>query len=231
MNKTLFKSWQASFWAGLAIVLPGVLSVGLLVWLFGTVANITDTLLIFVPRKLTHHANGEGPMYWYWSLAALAVAVVLISIVGQLARYYFGKRVIEWVDAALLRVPLLNKIYGATKQVNDAFSPSKKTALRKVVLVEFPVPGLFSIGFITNEQPHEMFGQINRKLVCVFVPTTPNPTTGFLVLAPAEKLAKLEMSVAEAIKYTVSLGSITPESTAGLARAAGEPVATAAVHG
>ncbi|MGH7970606.1 MAG: DUF502 domain-containing protein, partial [Limisphaerales bacterium] len=152
MTKSLFARWQANFWAGLAIVLPAVISVAVLGWLFGTVANVTDTLLIFLPRGLTHHDQGAGAMYWYWSLVALILAVFLIGFVGLLARNYFGKRIIEWVDSALLRVPLLNKIYGAIKQVNDAFSSSNKTAFRTVVLVEFPREGVYSVGFITSEQ-------------------------------------------------------------------------------
>ncbi len=179
-------------------------------WLFGTVANITDTLLIFLPRNLTHHNNGEGPMFWYWSLAALLLAVFLIGVVGLAARNYFGKRIIEWVDSALLRVPLLNKIYGAMKQVNDAFSSSNKTAFRTVVLLEFPQPGVYSMGFITSEQHGEIRARLDEKIACVFVPMTPNPTAGFLVLVPEEKLIKLEMSVAEGIKYILSLGAIIP---------------------
>src|SRR5439155_7611314 len=114
------------FWAGLAIVLPAVISIAVLLLLFQNVANITDTLLFFLPPRLTHRNDGQGTMYWYWSLVALALAVFLIGIVGMLARNYFGKRIIEWVDAGLLRVPLLNKIYGATKQVNEAFSTGSK---------------------------------------------------------------------------------------------------------
>ena len=135
MKQSLFARWQANFWAGLAIVLPAVVSVAALVWLFGTVATITDTLLIFLPRAWTHQDHGNGPLFWYWSLTALVLAIVLIGLVGLLARNYFGKRMIQWVDSALLRVPLLNKIYGATKQVNDAFSSSNKTAFRTVVLM------------------------------------------------------------------------------------------------
>ena len=136
----------------MAVVLPGVISVALLVWLFGTIARITDILLFFLPQKLTHHDEGVGPMYWYWSVVALALAVVLICLVGLLARNYFGKRLITWVDSALLSVPLLNKIYSATKQVNEAFSSTNKTAFRTVVLVEFPRPGAYTLGFITSEQ-------------------------------------------------------------------------------
>lgn len=210
MKKSVFARWQANFWAGLAIVLPGVISLAVLRWLFGTVANITDTLLIFLPTKLTHHDGGIGPMYWYWSLVALAFAVFLIGFVGLLARNYFGRRIIEWVDSGLLRIPLLNKIYSATKQVNDAFSSTNKTSFRTVVVVEFPHPGVYSIGFITSEQQEEVQAKTGRKVVCVFVPATPNPTSGFLLMVPEEKVIKLDMSVADGIKYVISLGAILP---------------------
>jgi uncharacterized membrane protein len=210
VKKSIFARWQANFWAGLAIVLPAVISLAVLRWLFGTVANITDTLLIFLPTKLTHHDGGNGPMYWYWSLVALVLAIFLIGTVGLLARNYFGRKIIEWVDSALLRIPLLNKIYGATKQVNDAFSTSNKTAFRTVVLVEFPHPGVRSIGFITSDQLEEVEARAGQKMVCVFVPATPNPTSGFLLMVPEEKAIKLEMSVPDAIKYIISLGAILP---------------------
>jgi uncharacterized membrane protein len=213
VKQSLFARWQANFWAGLAIVLPAVVSVAALVWLFGTVATITDTLLIFLPRQWTHHDQGNGPLYWYWSLTALVLAVLLIGLVGLLARNYFGKRIIQWVDSALLRVPLLNKIYGATKQVNDAFSSSNKSAFRTVVLVEFPKSGVYSIGFITSEPEAEVQSRIDAKLVCVFVPATPNPTSGFLLMVPEDKVTKLEMSVADGIKYIISLGSILPDNS------------------
>ena len=233
MKNSLFTRWQANFWAGLAIVLPAVISVAVLAWLFGTVANVTDTLLIFLPRGLTHRDQGNGTMYWYWSLVALILAVFLIGFVGLLARNYFGKRIIEWVDSALLRVPLLNKIYGATKQVNDAFSSSNKTAFRTVVLVEFPREGLYSVGFITSEQNDEMKSKTAENVVCVFIPTTPNPTSGFLVLVAEDKVTKLDMSVADGIKYIISLGAITPEYTPTPARTRKEAAIdlTSAGHG
>jgi uncharacterized membrane protein len=211
VKQSFFARWQANFWAGLAIVFPAVISIAALMWLFGTVATITDTLLIFLPRGWTHHDLGNGSLYWYWSLTALLLAVLLIGLVGLLARNYFGKRMIQWVDSALLRIPLLNKIYGATKQVNDAFSSTNKTAFRTVVLVEFPRAGVFSIGFITSEPELEVQSKIPEKIVSVFVPATPNPTSGFLIFVPEDKVRKLEMSVADGIKYIISLGSIMPE--------------------
>jgi uncharacterized membrane protein len=211
MAKSIFARWQANFWAGLAIILPGVISIAVLLWLFKNVANITDTLLIFLPRKLTHADNGQGDMYWYWSLVALLFAVFLIGAVGLFARNYFGKRIIEWVDSGVLRVPLLNKVYGTMKQVNDAFSTGSRSSFRTVVLVEYPRAGVYSLGFITSEQHGEMQTKLREKVVGVFVPTTPNPTSGFLLLLPEDQVIKLEMSVADGIKYIISLGSIVPE--------------------
>ena len=211
MKKTLLAHWRANFFTGLALVFPAVISIAVIIWLFGTVANITDTLLFFLPRKLTHANQGDGPMYRYWSLAAVALAILLISILGLLARYYIGKRLIALVDTVMLRVPLLNKVYSTIKQVNEAFSTGKKSSFKTVVMIQFPGPGMYSLGFLTNEQHDEVQAKTGRDVVCVFVPTTPNPTSGFLVLVPVENVTKLNMSVAEGIKYIISLGSISPE--------------------
>jgi uncharacterized membrane protein len=176
-------------------------------WVFRTVSNLTDLLLFFLPKTITHEDGGAGPVYWYWSLVALLVAVVLISVVGVLARYYIGKRMIEWMDNAMMQVPLLNKFYGAIRQVNEAFAGNKHS-FKTVVLVQFPREGMYSVGFITSVQHDEVQARIKEKVMCVFVPTTPNPTSGFLILVPEAQIIKLEMSVPDAIKYIVSLGSI-----------------------
>ena len=125
-------------------------------------------------------------------------------------RYYIGKRLIEWLDVAMMNVPIMNKFYGAIKQVNEAFS-GNKNSFKTVVLVEFPRAGMYTVGFITSEQHAEVQQKTKENVVAVFIPTTPNPTSGFLVLVPEDKVTKLEMSVAEGIKYIVSLGSIAPE--------------------
>ncbi len=210
MKKSFLARWRSSFLTGLAISLPAIISIAAVLWLFRTVSNITDLLLFFLPHDITHQDKGAGPIYWYWSLVALLLAVAMISVVGLLARYYIGKRMIEWLDTAMMQVPLLNKFYGAIKQVNEAFS-GNKDSFKTVVMVEFPSAGIYSIGFITNEQNGEVQQKTKEKVVCVFVPTTPNPTSGFLILVPEEKVVKLDMNVADGIKYIVSLGSIAPE--------------------
>jgi uncharacterized membrane protein len=217
MRKSLLARWRSCFLTGLAVTFPALLTLAAVKWLVGTISSVTDLLLFFLPRTLTHESlvnanDGKGPMFWYWSLVAFVLAVVLISVAGVLARYYIGKKVIDWTDRVLMRVPLLNKFYGAIKQVNDAFAGNKHS-FKTVVLVEFPGPGNYSVGFITSEQQGEIQQKAGRNLVSVFVPTTPNPTSGFLILVPEEKLTKLDMSVTDAIKYIVSLGSISQEYT------------------
>lgn len=209
-KKSLFARWRANFVTGLLIVLPAVVSAVILVWVFGTVANVTDSLLFFIPQKFTHKNHGEGAMYWYWSLAALICAIALISAIGRLARNYFGKKMIEWMEIAMLRIPLFNKIYGAIKQVNDAFSTGGANSFKTVVLVEYPREGVYSLGFLTSEHHSEVQARTGENLVAVFIPTTPNPTSGFMILLPANKVTMLSMSVADGVKYIVSLGAIAP---------------------
>jgi len=197
--------------------MPALLTLAAVKWLFGTISSFTDTLLFFLPHCLKPEAifeNGQsGAMFWYWSVVALALAAALITGVGVLAQYYIGMRMIEWLDAAIMNIPLLNKFYGAIKQVNEAFA-GNRSSFKTVVLVEFPGPGSRSVGFITNEGGSELGPAQGKNLISVFVPTTPNPTSGFLILVPEEKVTKLDMSVADGIKYIVSLGAIAPDSAA-----------------
>ena len=118
--RTFLARWRGSFLTGLVVVLPAVITFAVIKWLVGTVSSLTDLLLFFLPEKWTHADGDNGPMFWYWSLAALVLAAVLVTVAGVLTRYYIGKRLLAWLDEALLRVPLLNKIYSTIKQVNDA---------------------------------------------------------------------------------------------------------------
>lgn len=205
--------WRANFITGLLVVLPAVISIAIVRWLFGTVSNVTDLLLFFVPTRLTHADEGRGLMYWYWSLLALVVGVLLVTLVGRATRHYVGKKLIAGVDLLMSRVPLLNKIYATVKQVNEAFSTSKKSSFKQVVLVEYPRKGIYSICFVTSDEHPEASDLTKRRLVGVFVPTTPNPTSGFLLVVPVEDVIHLQMSVADGIKYVISLGAIVPPYT------------------
>ena len=127
MRQTPWAQLQANFLTGLAVVLPAVISIAVLVWLFGTVSNITDTLLFAVPREWKYVNGVRGDIHWYWSLAALTLAMAMVTFLGALARHYLGKKLIQTGDIILLRVPLLNKIYSTVKQVKEAFSGNKSS--------------------------------------------------------------------------------------------------------
>ena len=188
--------------------MPAVISVAVVVWLFTNVSNLTDTLLFFLPRSLTHQAlpdGREGAILWYWSCAALLWAALLVIMVGRYGRYYLGRKVIEMTDQAMMRIPLLNKVYGTVKQVNESFT-SNKSSFKQVVLVAFPHEHSRSVGFVTGEQT--TLGV--EPLLSVFVPTTPNPISGFMMLVPETEVVKLDISVAEGIKFVISLGAIAP---------------------
>jgi uncharacterized membrane protein len=215
VKKSLFARWRASFFTGLLIVLPGVVTLAVVKWFFGTVSSFTDALLFFLPHWLDSkviYKNGvDGQMFWHWSLLALVVGIVIVSVVGGMTRYYIGKRLIALADNVMLRVPVLNKIYGTIKQVDEAFTSGKKSSFKTVVLVEYPREGIYSVGFITSEQAYEVERKTNKKCVCVFIPTTPIPTGGFLIIVPEEKIIKLDMSVADGFKYIISVGAISQE--------------------
>jgi uncharacterized membrane protein len=203
----LLAQFRANFFTGLAIVMPAVISIAVVIWLFRNVANLTDYLLFFLPHNITHADAGRAEMYWYWSVCAFVLAIVLITLVGRFGRNYFARKAFEWMDAALLRIPLLNKVYGTVKQVNESFS-SNKSSFKQVVLISFPHKDSRSIGFVTGEQR----GLDNQKWISVFIPTTPNPTSGFLVLVGETEITKLDMTVAEGIKLIISLGAISPDA-------------------
>ena len=214
MKENLFARWRANFVTGLAVVLPGLLSLLLVKWLYGNVASVTNYLLFFVPKELTRANNGEGPLLWYCSLLALVMAILIITVIGRMARVYIGRKIIEYTDHLLLRIPLINKIYGTIKQVNEAFSSGNKSSFKQVVLVEYPRAGIYSMGFLTSEQLSALTGEIANlpaNLVSVFIPTTPNPTGGFVILVPEDTVRKLNLSVADGIKFIISLGAIAPE--------------------
>ena len=208
-ENSILNRWRRNFLAGLAIAMPGIISIAVVVWLFQHVSDVTDVLLFFLPRDWTHAPGENGQMYWYWRCFTLALAVFLICLVGRFARDYLGRKAIKWTDQALMSIPLLNKIYSTVKQVNQSFS-NNKSAFQQVVLVPFPHPGSRTIGFVTGEQKN--LGP--EKLLSVFVPTTPNPTSGFLLLLPEHALVKLDMSVADGIKFVISLGAISPGQAA-----------------
>ena len=136
----------------------------------------------------------------------IIVSIVLITIIGWLSLSFLGKKIIQIIDNFIKRIPLLKTIYGAIVQMTDTFSKSSNSK-KNVVLIEYPRKGIWAVGFATKENKTSMNSKTGEQLVNVFVPTTPNPTSGFLLMFPKKDIIYLDMSFEEASKFIVSAGT------------------------
>ena len=140
----------------------------------------------------------------------LLIAVVFLIIIGWFARNFMGRIVINLYEYFMVRVPIIRNIYGAIKQIAETIMASQSQAFRDVVLLEYPRRGVWSIAFVTNTTEGEVQRITDEETINVFVPTTPNPTSGYLLFVPKKEVHFLNMSVEEGIKLVVSAGIITP---------------------
>lgn len=186
------RHFKRTFLTGLFVVAPFSLTFMLLAWFVATV----DGFLAPLTGSLGHAVPGLG------ILAALA----LVWLAGALASNIVGQHMLEYFEEMLLRIPGINWLYKTIKQVAEVFSPTAKNAFRSVVLVEYPRPEVFSLGFVTNEVTVDEGG---RKLVCVYIPTN-HMYIGDYILVPPEKAVALQMSLQEGIQSAVSAGAGLP---------------------
>ena len=138
----------------------------------------------------------------------IIISIILITIVGGISLSFLGKRILKLIDDLFKRIPFLRTVYSAIVQMTETFS-KKGENKKSVVLVEYPRKGVWAVGFATKENNGEMSDKVNKKLLNVFVPTTPNPTSGFLLMFPVEEVIYLNMSFEEASKFIVSAGTST----------------------
>ena len=138
----------------------------------------------------------------------ILISVIIITIVGGLSLSFLGKKILKLIDDLFKRIPFLRTIYSAILQMTETFSNSKNDK-KSVVLVEYPRKGVWAVGFATKENKGEMATKTNQKLISVFVPTTPNPTSGFLLMFPSSEVIYLDMTFEEASKFIVSAGTST----------------------
>ncbi len=137
----------------------------------------------------------------------IIISVVFITIVGGLSLSFLGKRILRLIDDLFKRIPVLRTIYSAIVQMTETFSNKDSNDKKSVVLIEYPRKGVWAVGFATKENKGEMAKKTNQKLINVFVPTTPNPTSGFLLMFPMEDVIYLDMTFEEASKFIVSAGT------------------------
>jgi uncharacterized membrane protein len=199
------------------IKLRKYLITGLLVWLplgitilvIKLLVDLLDKTLLLLPLALRpatllgFDIPGLGII--------LTTLVVLIS--GFIITNFTGKRLILWGEEYVDRIPLVRSIYSALKQVTETLLTSDKNSFRQVVLIEYPRKDIWTIGFQTSDSPDEFNQLTGSKLLTIFVPTTPNPTSGYVLMVPEEEVKKLDMDVEDALKMVMSLGVVTPNRT------------------
>ena len=191
---------------------------GLLVWLplaatvfvIRILVNLLDkTILLIPPEWRPEHLLGFSiPGF------GVVVGILLLLVTGMFAANLFGRRLVTLWEAILGRIPLVRTIYTSVKQVLETLFTSSSKSFRKVVLVEYPRKGIWSMGFQTNQGPGVASRTAGQDLVSVFVPTTPNPTSGFIMMFPKDDVYELNLSVEDGFKYVISMGVVIPDELA-----------------
>jgi uncharacterized membrane protein len=188
--------------AGLLVWVP----LGITIWVLVFLVTTLDQTLLLLPEAARPEAlvgfriPGLG--------AVLSFGILLLT--GVIAANFFGARLILLWEALLGRIPFVKSIYSSVKQVSDTLLSDSGNAFRKALLVEFPYPGSWTIAFLTGTPGASVAVHLNDEHVSVYVPTTPNPTSGYFVMLPRSRVYELDMTVDEALKYIISMGVVAP---------------------
>ena len=183
------------FFTGIIVLVPIRVTLYLTIFLISISSNL-------IPEEI--NPNNYLP----FSIPGLEIllSIIFITIIGGLSLSFIGKKILQLINDLLKKIPVLRTIYSAIGQMTDSFA-NKKGGKKSVVLVEYPRKGSWAIGFATKDNKGEISKKTNKKLVNVFVPTTPNPTSGFLLMFPKDEVIYLDMSFEEASKFIVSAGT------------------------
>ena len=194
-RKSLSLTLRNYFITGVVVLIP----IGFTLYLSKILIGISSNL---IPKNLNpnHYLPFDIPGI------EILISILLITIVGGLSLSFFGRRILKLIDDLFKRIPFLRTVYSAIVQMTETFS-RKDDNKKSVVLIEYPRKGVWAVGFATKENTGEMADKTNKKLINVFVPTTPNPTSGFLLMFPIEDVIYLNMSFEDASKFIVSAGT------------------------
>ena len=194
-RKSISLTIRNYFIAGVVVLIP----IGFTLYLTKILIGISSNL---IPKNLNpnHYLPFDIPG------VEILITLILITIVGGISLSFFGRRILKLIDDLFKRIPFLRTVYSAIVQMTETFS-KKDDNKKSVVLIEYPRKGVWAVGFATKENTGEMAEKTNKKLINVFVPTTPNPTSGFLLMFPIEDVIYLNMSFEEASKFIVSAGT------------------------
>ena len=200
------RKWLLS---GLLVIVPLVITLGVLNWIIGTL----DQTLWLLPEEWQHYLTEHKVR----GLGVLLTLAILLSV-GAVASNFVGKRLLGWGDAVVRRIPVVRSIYSSVKQVSDTLFSENGNAFRTAVLVQWPREGVWTIAFVTGTPGADVVEHLGGgDFLGVYVPTTPNPTGGYFVMLKRSDCIELKMSVDDALKYIVSMGVVVPGGPATLA--------------
>ncbi|MBJ56883.1 MAG: hypothetical protein CMP24_01415 [Rickettsiales bacterium] len=203
-NKKFFSNTRKYFFTGVAVTAP----IGITIYLSIIFISYIDTnVKNLVPTKY----NPDTYLPFNIPGTGLVVAILLLIIIGFFTAGFLGKIFVGIGEKLINRLPVVRSIYGALKQIFQTILGSSSKAFREVVLIEYPRKGLWAVAFITSETKGEVKNKLKKNCVNVFLPTTPNPTSGFLLFVPSSDIIRLSMNVEEGMKLVISGGIITPE--------------------
>ncbi|PTY05465.1 hypothetical protein DB347_13875 [Opitutaceae bacterium EW11] len=197
-------SLRNTFLSGLLMLAPLAVTWGVFAWLFEWVGGS------FRPLFFPYLPESIRDWHLVWNILATFVVIVLITVLGYISRYVLGKYFGGLAERFIQSIPGVGNVYNTVKQIVATFGSQHRQLFSKVVLIEFPRAGIYSIGFLTNKAQGEPQAKAKTELWTVFVPTTPNPTSGFLLLLPKEEIRELDMSVGDGMKMIISGGAVLP---------------------
>ena len=194
-KRSIFARIRNYFIAGVVVLIP-----------IGVTAYSTYFLISLSSKILPKEINPNHYLPYNIPGREIAISMLLITFIGWLSLSFLGKRLLDLLNNILKKIPILRTIYSAIGQMTESFTKTDKTK-KNVVLVEYPRKGSWAVGFVTKDNTGEISDKIKKKLVNVFVPTTPNPTSGFLLMFPKDEVIYLDMTFEEASKFIVSAGT------------------------
>ncbi|HET6277435.1 MAG TPA: DUF502 domain-containing protein [Candidatus Polarisedimenticolia bacterium] len=212
VERTVWVRLRQIFLTGLAITLPLIITIWLLRVLFEMVHGLSTPVLLGLIRVLSpRYAEDPAFAIYLAPLIGIVLTALLILLVGGLTTNLLGRRIVASFDRLIMRLPLVRGIYGGARQLLDAFR-NKPSSFQKVVMVEYPRAGVYSVGFVTHEQVvlGTAGGASLNGRTFVFLPTVPNPTSGWLVLVRDDEIVQLDMSIEDGFKLILSGGLVTP---------------------
>ena len=195
-SASIFAKFRNYFITGIVVLVP-----------IGITLYLTKFFISVSSKLIPYNLNPNNYLPFAIPGLEILLSIFFITIIGGISLSFIGKRILKFVNDLFKRIPILRTIYSAIGQMTESLAPNKRNNKKSVVLIEYPRKGSWAVGFATKDNKGEISKKTNSNLVNVFVPTTPNPTSGFLLMFPKEEIIYLDMSFEEASKFIVSAGT------------------------